>query len=82
MVYLMKCGHTANAEMVINGKKVPCCAIHNCIEIEKELPDLKGRKARCPHCGEIEDSDWELPFFHYNENGDEDTFYDGCWGWD
>lgn len=61
---LMKCGHTANAEYD-DGK--PCCLIcspkREAYEVVDEKPDLTGRKAKCTDCGEIVDSNWNLPFF-------------------
>ena len=80
---LMKCGHTANAEYD-NGK--PCCLIcspkREAYEVVDEKPDLTGRKARCTDCGEIVDSNWNLPFFEYCPDKEYDRFYSGCWGWD
>lgn len=82
-IYLMKCGHTANAEYD-DGK--PCCLIcspkKEAYEIVDEKPDLTGRKAKCTDCGEIVDSNWNLPFFEYCPDKEFDRFYSGCWGWD
>lgn len=91
MLYLMKCGHVAQA-IDSNGK--PCCAI--CAGIKEEAfivakeidvtknpaEGLEGRKAKCPYCGETTDSRWNLPFFQYKPNSDTDDYYDGCFGWD
>lgn len=80
---LMKCGHTANAEYD-DGK--PCCLIcspkREAYEVIDEKPDLTGRKAKCTDCGEIVDSNWNLPFFEYCPDKEYDRFYSGCWGWD
>lgn len=80
---LMKCGHTANAEYD-NGK--PCCLIcspkREAYEMVDDKPDLTGRKAKCTDCGEIVDSNWNLPFFEYCPDKEYDRFYSGCWGWD
>lgn len=80
---LMKCGHTANAEYD-NGK--PCCLIcsprREAYEVVDDKPDLTGRKAKCTDCGEIVDSNWNLPFFEYCPDKEYDRFYSGCWGWD
>jgi hypothetical protein len=80
---LMKCGHTANAEYD-DGK--PCCLIcspkREAYEVVDEKPDLTGRKAKCTDCGEIVDSNWNLPFFEYCPDKEYDRFYSGCWGWD
>ena len=42
----MKCGHSANAIKVLNGKEKPCCLICNCDEPAEKTPNLKGRKAK------------------------------------
>lgn len=80
---LMKCGHTANAEYD-NGK--PCCLIcspkREAYEVVDKKPNLTGRKAKCTDCGEIADSNWNLPFFEYCPDKEYDRFYSGCWGWD
>lgn len=80
---LMKCGHTANAEYD-NGK--PCCLIcspkREAYEVVGDKPNLTGRKAKCTDCGEIVDSNWNLPFFEYCPDKEYDRFYSGCWGWD
>lgn len=80
---LMKCGHTANAEYE-NGK--PCCLIcspkREAYEVVDDKPNLTGRKAKCTDCGEIVDSNWNLPFFEYCPDKEYDRFYSGCWGWD
>ena len=80
---LMKCGHTANAEYD-DGK--PCCLIcspkREAYEVVDDKPDLTGSKAKCTDCGEIVDSNWNLPFFEYCPDKEYDRFYSGCWGWD
>ena len=80
---LMKCGQTANAEYD-DGK--PCCLIcspkREAYEVVDDKPDLTGRKAECTDCGEIVDSNWNLPFFEYCPDKEYDRFYSGCWGWD
>lgn len=80
---LMKCGHTANAEYD-DGK--PCCLIcspkREAYEVVDDKPDLTGRKAKCTDCGEIVDSNLNLPFFEYCPDKEYDRFYSGCWGWD
>lgn len=78
---LMKCGHIAMAE----NNNQPCCPIcspkKEAFEIVKNKPDLKNRKAKCLDCGEIVDSNWNLPFFEYRPEEEFDRFYSGCWGW-
>lgn len=75
---LMKCGHTANATTANNE---PCCAICGCYEIS-ERPKLDGRKAKCCFCGNIVNSDYNLPFFEYRAKKEYDLYYDGCGGWE
>lgn len=79
MSILMKCGHITTT-VDKNGK--PYCLICDCREVANKLPDLTGRKAKCVHCKKIVDSDYRLPFFHNNDNGEFDEFYCGCGGWD
>lgn len=76
---VMACGHTANA---VNSKKEPICYICNCSTIAYKKYDLKGRKAKCPYCKKIVESNYNLPMFKYNKDCEFDEFYDGCFGWD
>lgn len=76
---LMACGHIANGE---NEKGEPCCVICHCHETKQEKPDLKGRVAKCSHCGSLTDSKTSLPFFEYRPNLQTDSYYCGCYGWD
>lgn len=46
-VIMMKCGHSANAAQIKNGKQIPYCLVCDCAEPLPSLPDLTGRKARC-----------------------------------
>ena len=67
----MKCGHIANS---IDGGGNPCCAIcggltPNARIVEEEIPNLKGRLAKCGECGHIKPSDFDLPFFEYCGRG-------------
>ena len=64
---LMKCGHTV---------------ICDCTELADENPSLQGRKAKCSFCGQIKDSDYDLPFFEYKPDKEYDEYYCGCGGWD
>lgn len=82
MEIMMKCGHSANAIKVLNGKEKPCCLICDCDEPAEKTPNLKGRKAKCSYCGRIQKSELTLPFFEYRPNQKFDSFYDGCGGWD
>lgn len=89
---LMKCGHTAQA---VDGKGNHICAICMCDEIETDIFDLTGRKARCIYFGQAfmfggrrvtchgeTDSRYELPFFKNKPDSEHDEYYCGCWGWD
>jgi hypothetical protein len=82
---LMACGCSANATC----KEQPCCAIHGCLDVAGELPNLEGRKARCAYgCNHNVASSLSLAFFQYrgpgSPNGERpmDTYYCGCFGWD
>ena len=50
---MMKCGCRANAYTYKDEVQIPSCAIHLCTEIDKTLPDLSNRKARCHYYGTI-----------------------------
>lgn len=86
MAYLMKCGHSANAQ---DSQGNPVCVI--CVgvdpgatEVEKEAfgtEGLEGREAKCS-CGNHGPSKWELPFFEYQPEASFDKYYCGCRGWD
>ena len=81
----MKCGHKAVGEDKF-GK--PICPMCLCDEVDPNIPELAGRKAKCTHCGAMRDeinADGELvrlPFFRYQPDMEYDAFYDGCYGWD
>ncbi len=73
---MMACGHVQNSTQ--DGK--PFCCI--CIETEiSETPDLSGRIARCPDCGNEEISGMNLPFFDHSPKAEKDRYYCGCKGW-
>lgn len=78
-MYIMKCGHVENAKTLDNK---PFCAICNCDIINKSLDnnDSSPRYAKC-HCGKIELSSQDLPFFRRCESEEYDRFYCGCDGW-
>lgn len=83
---LMKCGHSANAEQVLNDDtKIPACAICGCTDIEENKSDLTGRKSRCSYygskCHSEVDSSYNLAFFEHKSNSKYDEYYCGCWGW-
>lgn len=81
---LMKCRHIGYAE-TSDGR--PYCPICDCDQIadESEELDLTNRKAKCPQCGKVVPSSYNLPFFQprelFNPKSDWDSFYDGCCGW-
>lgn len=78
--FLMECGCVSYTIRTSDKKWV--CAIHNTDKIAKELPPLKGRKAKCGYCVAERGSDFSLAFFKYNSEGVKDKFYCGCHGWD
>jgi hypothetical protein len=79
---LMVCGCVANAKVFMpDGSTKPACAIHNCSEVATNKPSLEGRVAQCT-CGNTAASSYSLPFFKYNKQGKQDSYYCGCWGWD
>jgi len=91
----MKCGHTANAEKILDdGTRMSACAICRCFEVAETIPDLTGRKARCGYFGKTfrhrgrevtcsgeVDSKLSLAFFEHKPNSKNDEYYCGCWGW-
>ena len=81
-IEIMPCGCRVAGRNMTTG--LPVCVVHNTqgtvLVNEKEL--LKGRKAKCIWCGNIRDSSFNLPFFKYQPDKDEDSFYCGCDGWD
>lgn len=79
MKYLMKCGHTANANTA-DGK--PYCVICGCEDVAIMKYDLKDRTAKCIMCGKETQSNDSLPFFKFKPNHDYDDYYCGCGGWD
>ena len=86
-LYLMKCGHIANA---VDSAGNPICAICTRIkpeayQVDREVSGtegLEGRKAKCDYCNMTQDSNWGLPFFRYQSDCKTDSFYCGCRGWD
>ena len=77
----LTCGCTANAVRIMpDDLRVPCCAIHDCMEIDTNPPDLTGRMAECD-CGRRRRSNDKLPFFQYRKNEPVDRYYCGCQGW-
>lgn len=86
-IYLMKCGHVANAHDPYGNPVCVICAglsdLANIIEREcRDNIGLEGRIAKCPECGATTESRWDLPFFKYRPNKESDEHYDGCYGWD
>ena len=80
---MMRCGHSANAmKQVAVDDEIPCCAICDCDEIDENKPDLTNRKAQCPYCSKIVNSEFSLPFFEYRPKHAYDEYYCGYYGWD
>lgn len=52
---ILKCGCAAQAvKTMTNGvahDPIPCCIIHDCVEIADNAPDLTGRIALCAYSG-------------------------------
>ena len=95
MDIFMECGHSANAEHVLeDGTKIPSCAICMCDKIVEDKPDLTGRKARCDYFGQTfrhsgrmvtchgeTNSKYSLAFFEHRPTRPFDKYYCGCYGW-
>ena len=85
--FLMKCGHVSNG---LDKDDKPVCVICAGIrpgynEVLTEVDGtygLEGRQAKCPYCGKLTQSSWDLPFFKHKPDKEFDEFYDGCFGWD
>jgi hypothetical protein len=82
----MKCGHSANATTKNKAGEIidicACCWGNPDAEVEIDPPDLTGRKARCPYCFKVVDSDLGLAFFGVQLDKEFDHYYCGCFGWD
>lgn len=87
---LMKCGCVSHGLSKIRypdgtTREFPSCLIHNCKEVETELPDLTSRVAKCSYkmsCRKTSASSIDLAFFHYCKDAEFDEFYCGCQGWE
>jgi len=83
----MECGHVALG-VDANGKPIcPICAgIHKghdvISKILKDDEELEERNAKCGYCLRETPSSWDLPFFKYCPNEEQDEYYCGCYGWD
>lgn len=76
----MKCGHATFA--TIGPDNIPICPICLCKDIEAP-PVLINRQATCIYgCGSISPSSFDLPFFRYSPELENDRYYCGCEGWD
>jgi hypothetical protein len=80
---LMKCGCVA---LATNAKGKPICPIHAGLtlaaeQVDESPPSLTERMAQCTYCKSRRPSDFSLPFFARRE-GELDSFYCGCRGWD
>jgi hypothetical protein len=84
---LIKCGCVAQGYLEKDGKKIPCCVVHDCTE-PVEKPSLEGRTAYCDECGKEAPSSYDLAFFKIGrmvkgeQRENEDSYYCGCCGWD
>lgn len=85
-----RCGHVKYSDVYVQGKEVLVCPVCRFVgnpkasEIipEEELPNLiKERQSRCPDCGDVVPSDFDLEFFKYCPDMKYDRHYDGCRGW-
>lgn len=74
MENLFKCGHS----IMGNGISCPMCGCSEKIDCDS----LVGRKAKCSQCGDIVDSNYDLPFFFYAKDKPYDSYYCGCKGFD
>jgi hypothetical protein len=79
---LLECGCAACAFRIVDGNKIPCCGIHDCITPSEEMPSLEGREAKCSYGDRIVESNYNLAFFRYKPNKEYDEYYCGCYGWD
>ncbi len=85
---LMKCGHTAQGtDKAGKPACIICLFIHpGAREVEDNVPDITGRKARCSYyrgkCKSEVDSSFKLAFFEHRPNKEFDLYYCGCFGWD
>lgn len=81
-VEMMPCGCRVIGRDVLTG--LPMCPIHDTVgaKLVDEKRLLKNRKAKCSWCNNRKDSSFSLPFFNYQPEKDEDSFYCGCGGWD
>lgn len=79
---LMMCGCLSTG---VDAKGRPVCASHVGIEpgaevVNENPPNLDGRRAKCRYCENIRPSGFNLPYFRWNPEG-EDEWYCGCRGW-
>lgn len=81
-MYLMACGHIANAKEYETNK--PVCIICDCDKVIKVVKkdSYKDRIAKCTECGKETQSNPHLAFFKYEPDKEYDSYYCGCYGWD
>lgn len=84
MGVVMKCGHVSQAtDQHGNPACVICIGVDSgATQIEKEVPALTGRKARCSYCKNERPSSYDLAFFEHKPKQEHDKYYCGCFGWD
>lgn len=82
-MYKMKCGHSPNSTIFINGEWRAYCAICDCDEVVPITDsDTKNKEMKCSCCGRILPSNNQAAFFKFEPNQKYDSFYCGCQGWD
>lgn len=83
MAVMMRCGCAAQGK---DREGNPVCVAHYGIldgaTVVADTPDLTGRVAHCADCGRTTPSDPSLPFFRHQPTWAQDSYYDGCRGWD
>jgi len=85
-LYLMKCGHVADAHDPYGNQICALCLGINdgADEIEKECVEkigLENRIAKCVYGDHETESKWELAGFKYCPYQKYDEYYCGCYGW-
>lgn len=70
-IKIMACGCSSNAKRETEtGEWVESCAIHGCIEVADDQPDLTGRQAHCSYGQHaFKPSSTSLAFFEYRGKG-------------
>jgi hypothetical protein len=71
MKIMMKCGHSANAKINVNGEYVQGCTFCSETEPAMKMPDLTNRIASCSMCNNKQPSTnyVNLAFFEFKGEG-------------